>query len=103
MKYQKHVFICTNDKDAPKKCCGSSHGMELVDAFKTRLKELGVASDIRAQRAGCLDVCGQGPAIVVYPEGIFYGNVALADVDEIIDKHLMNNQVVERLQLNFEK
>lgn len=101
MKYQKHVFICTNQKDSPKKCCGEAHGMALVESFKAELKERGLTPDIRAQRTGCLDVCGKGPALVVYPEGIIYGNVQLSDVKEIVESHLVNNTPVERLKLDF--
>ena len=97
MKYQKHVFICTNQKDSPKKCCGEERGMALVDAFKNSLKEKGLNVEIRAQKAGCLDVCGFGPSLVVYPEGTFYGNVQLTDIEEIIESHLVNNTPVERL------
>jgi (2Fe-2S) ferredoxin len=98
MKFKKHVFICTNDKDAPKKCCGSERGMALVDAFKVSLKERGINQpDVRVQRAGCLDQCAFGPAIAIYPEGIFYGNVQPSDVEEIIESHLINNIPVERL------
>jgi (2Fe-2S) ferredoxin len=97
MKYAKHVFVCTNDKEAPKKCCGSERGMVLVEAFKEGLKNRDLSVEIRAQRAGCLDTCGKGPSVVVYPEGVFYGHVSLEDVEEIIEKHLVNNEVVERL------
>lgn len=102
MKYKKHVFICTNDKPEPKKCCGSEKGMELVNAFKTKLKERGLNTEIRAQKAGCLDACAFGPSMVVYPEGIYYGKVQLSDVDEIIEQHLQNDKPVERLQLNYD-
>ena len=100
MKYQKHVFICTNQKDAPKKCCGEVHGTALVEAFKLAMKERELLPTMRAQRTGCLDMCAKGPAIVVYPEGIFYGNVQLSDVEEIVESHLVNNQPVERLRLD---
>lgn len=101
MKYKKHVFICTNQKDAGKKCCGAEHGMALVDAMKGELIKRNLQVEIRAQRAGCLDVCAKGPAMVVYPEGIFYGNVQLEDIAEIVESHLVNNKVVERLNLNL--
>lgn len=99
MKFKKHVFICTNDKDAPKKSCGSVHGNQLVDAFKEQLKEKGLLQEIRAQKSGCLDCCAQGPTMVVYPEGVFYGNVQLADVAEIVQKHLVEEEIVERLRI----
>jgi (2Fe-2S) ferredoxin len=97
MKYTKHVFVCTNDKEAPKKCCGGERGMELVNAFKAGLKERGMDIEIRAQRSGCLDTCALGPSLVVYPEGVFYGKVTLDDVEEIIEKHLVGNELVDRL------
>lgn len=101
MKYRKHVFICTNQKEAPKKSCGEAHGMALVDAFKAALKTRNLHIELRAQRTGCLDVCAFGPSLVVYPEGIFYGNVQLSDVDEIVESHLVNDVPVERLRLAF--
>lgn len=100
MRYKKHVFICTNQKVEGKKCCGGS-GTELVNAFKDRLKELDLNLEIRAQASGCLDACGKGPTLVVYPEGTYYGKVTPEDVEEIIQNHLINNQPVERLALEF--
>lgn len=99
MHFEKHVFICTNDKDAPKKCCGSIHGMELVQAFKDAIQASGEVKKIRIQKAGCLDFCGKGPTMVIYPEGVFYGNVQLSDVEEITNKHLIENEIVSRLQI----
>jgi (2Fe-2S) ferredoxin len=101
MKYQKHIFVCTNQKESPKKCCGAGHGAELVAAFKEAMKEHDLLPAMRAQPTGCLDVCGKGPAVIVYPEGILYGNVQLSDVAEIVQSHLVDNQPVERLKLDF--
>jgi predicted metal-binding protein len=55
MHFEKHVFICTNDKDAPKKCCGSAHGIDLIQAFKDEWAKSGNTSKIRIQKSGCLD------------------------------------------------
>lgn len=101
MKFKKHVFICANQKEAPKKSCGTEHGLALVEAFKQELTKHGLQRDIRAQRAGCLDACAFGPSMVVYPEGTYYGNVQLSDVAEIVESHLVNDQPVERLKLAF--
>lgn len=97
MKFKKHVFVCTNDKDAPKKCCGSERGALIIDAFKEEIKARGLQIEIRAQKAGCLDTCGMGPSVVVYPDGTYYGNVTPADVAEIVESHLVNNVPLERL------
>jgi len=104
MKFEKHVFICTNQrKEGERKSCGEQCGMDLVKAFKKSLKEKGLKEKIRAQRAGCLDACDFGPSMVVYPEGIYYGNVQLSDVEEIVKEHLTANRPVERLLIDFSK
>jgi (2Fe-2S) ferredoxin len=99
MHFEKHVFICANDKDAPKKCCGSAHGMELVDAFRASYAAQGGTAKIRIQKSGCLDFCGKGPTMVVYPEGVFYGNVQVEDVADITKSHLIEDEIVTRLQI----
>jgi len=105
MVYDKHIFICTNQRapEAPRLSCGEAHGMEIVDAFKTKLKEKKIHLKLRAQRAGCLDICDYGQTVAVYPEGVFYVGVELSDVDEIIDEHIINNRVVTRLVLDRSK
>jgi len=101
MIYDKHIFICTNQRPegAPRKSCGEAHGMALVDAFKKKLKEKNLPVKLRAQKTGCLDICDFGPTVVVYPDGIFYVGVEVSDVDEIIEEHIANNRVVDRLRL----
>lgn len=102
MKFRKHVFICTNErKNSARKSCGEAHGMELVHEFKRLIDEKGLKAEIRAQRTGCLDACDFGPSLVVYPDGIFYGSVAIDDVKTIVESHLINNQPVERLVIDF--
>ena len=54
---------------------------------------------MRVNRAGCLDRCEEGPVVVVYPEGTWYTYADLADVDEIVDEHLVHGRVVKRLQI----
>lgn len=101
MIYDKHIFICINQRaaGAPRKSCGEVHGMEIVDAFKKKLKEKNLPLRLRAQKAGCLDICDFGQTVAIYPEGVFYVGVELRDVDEIIEEHIVNNRVVERLRL----
>jgi (2Fe-2S) ferredoxin len=101
MVYNKHIFICVNQRaeGAHRKSCGESHGMEIVDAFKKKIKELDLPIKLRAQKAGCLDICDFGQTIVIYPEGVFYVGVELDDVNEIIHEHILNDRVVERLKL----
>ncbi len=101
MIYDKHIFICTNQRapGASRKSCGETHGMGIVDAFKKKLKDLDLPIKLRAQKSGCLDICDFGQTLVVYPEGVFYVGIELSDVDEIINEHIINNRIVERLRL----
>lgn len=104
MRFKKHVFICTNQRNDPdRKSCGEECGMALVKAFKKAIKDNNLKVEMRAQRTGCLDACDFGPSMVVYPEGIFYGGVQLSDVDEIVNEHLINNRPVQRLITDFTK
>ena len=95
MKYRKHIFICTNDKEG-KPCCGNARGLELVEAFRQELK-LRQVKDVRAQRAGCLDLCAFGPAAMVYPDGTSYGHLTIDDVPRIVNQHIVGNiEVAEK-------
>lgn len=104
MKFEKHIFICTNQRAAgEKKSCGEACGMELVKEFKKQLKEKNLKGRMRAQRAGCLDACETGPSVVVYPEGVYYGGVTPEDVTEIVESHLLNHKPVKRLVVNYDQ
>ena len=52
---------------------------------------------MRVNKAGCLDRCAGGPVAVVYPDATWYTFVDRSDIDEIVESHLKNGQVVERL------
>ena len=67
--------------------------------FKQKLAERGLKATVRANKSGCLDQCEHGPNLVVYPDGAWYGHVTAADVDEIIDSHIIGGRPVERLVL----
>jgi (2Fe-2S) ferredoxin len=101
-RFNKHIFICENKRPDghPRGCCQDKGSAEIRDAFKKRLKELGLNSEFRANSSGCLDACEFGVSVVVYPEQIWYGNVRIEDVEEIIQSHLLNNKPVERLMIS---
>jgi len=99
--YHKHIFVCANQRtNSPRLSCGEQHGLELTAAFKKSIKDKNVNMRVRAQRAGCLGICDFGPTVAVYPEGIFYVNVQLSDVEEIVQSHIIGNKPVERLLLS---
>jgi (2Fe-2S) ferredoxin len=98
-KFEKHIFICTNqrDKDHPRGSCDPTAGGELQKKFKKVLAEHGVRNSVRANKAGCLDQCEHGPTVVVYPDEVWYGNVTDGDVEEIVVSHIVGGKAVERL------
>ena len=57
------------------------------------------AGGVRINTAGCLDRCAEGPVLAVYPESVWYSYIDREDIDEIIDEHLQNGRVVERLRI----
>ena len=71
------------------------------DHMKARVKKLGLNGEgkVRINRSGCLDRCELGPVMVVYPQAVWYTFVDNDDIDEIIESHLLNDKVVERLLL----
>ena len=72
---------------------------KLQKLFKQKLAERGLKGKVRANQSGCLDQCEHGPNIVVYPEAIWYGHVTEADVEEIVESHIVGGKPVERLRL----
>lgn len=98
---EKHVFICTNRREPgnPKGCCAEKGSEEIREVFKKELHERKLKGRIRANAAGCLDQCAKGPAVVVYPEQVWYTVPTVEDAREIIEQHLVGGVPVERLRM----
>ncbi|MCD6041452.1 MAG: (2Fe-2S) ferredoxin protein [Burkholderiales bacterium] len=100
--YSRHVFFCCNQREGNERpCCNNKGASALRDYAKSRVKSLGLAGEgkVRINQAGCLDRCEEGPCIVVYPDAVWYTYVDQADIDEIIEEHLQNGRIVERLRM----
>ena len=100
--YDKHVFFCTNQREDGSACCNNHGAQKARDYMKAKVKELDIPkhqNNIRINTAGCMNRCDKGPVIVIYPEGIWYTYVDESDLDEIIEQHLKNGRVVERLKI----
>jgi (2Fe-2S) ferredoxin len=95
-QFKKHVFICTQGP-----YCGFDGDTEAIcERMKRQVGAHGLNEEIRINRAGCLNQCGHGPMVVVYPEAIWYSHVQAGDVDEIVAEHLIDDRVVERLRFD---
>jgi (2Fe-2S) ferredoxin len=98
--YARHIFFCLNERKNGEECCAQHLAQEGFDRCKQRVKEAGLSGvgKVRVNKAGCLDRCAAGPVAVVYPEGVWYSYVDEQDIDEIVESHLKNGKVVERLR-----
>ncbi|CAM3625211.1 (2Fe-2S) ferredoxin domain-containing protein [Polaromonas hydrogenivorans] len=96
--YERHIFFCLNQRTG-ESCCADQGAQQAFDRCKSLVKAAGLAGPgkVRVNKAGCLDRCAGGPVAVVYPEAVWYSYVDASDIDEIVESHLKNGQVVERL------
>jgi (2Fe-2S) ferredoxin len=101
---QYHVFVCTG------KSCSKVDSEKVKDAFEKELKSRGVLfgkekkgknpqGSIVLTECGSVGFCAIGAAVMVYPDGVWYAQVREDDVPEIVEEHLMNGRVVQRLAL----
>lgn len=97
--FTHHIFVCCNQRSPghARGCCDPAGKEELRSLFKTEVKQRGLGPLVRANSAGCLDQCELGPTVVIYPQGIWYGGVRPEDVPRIIERTVMNGEVLEDL------
>ena len=96
--------MCTNQKQDGKTCCANQGGLPYFDYFKEKLHTLDKSGPgkVRVSKSGCLGRCNLGPCLVIYPEGVWYTYESFADLDKIIEGHLLNNTIVSCLLIDPE-
>lgn len=88
MRYQHHIFVCTNEREEGD-CCAKRGAFVVLKTFKNELRERGLDHDggIMATKAGCFAKCSEGPNVVVYPRGSWHAihnpEEAIALIDEL--------------------
>jgi len=99
-----HIFVCTG------KSCSAADSPQVKETFERELKSLGILfgnqkkgknpkGSVVLTECASVGLCAIGAAVLVYPDGVWYAQVRAQDVAEIIDRHIINGQVVERLAL----
>jgi (2Fe-2S) ferredoxin len=98
---KKHILVCVQSRPPghPRGSCQAQGCGPVYQAFLDAFQARNLWNDYLLTNTGCLGPCSMGPSVLVYPEGVFYGNVTTDDVAEIIESHLLNDKPVTRLEV----
>ncbi len=89
--YRSHILVCGGTG------CTSNHSGDIINEFQRLIGEKGLEHDVNIVRTGCFGLCAVGPVVIIYPEGAFYANVTVEDVQELVDEHIVKGRIVTRL------
>lgn len=87
---EKHILVCNGTG------CTSSKSPQILENFKKLVQEKNL-SNVRVIKTGCFGLCAKGPIVIIRPENTFYAMVKPEDCEEIINSHIIEGKVVERL------
>lgn len=99
--FTHHIFVCCNQRspDNVRGSCNVDGSDALRTALKAELKRCELGPLVRATKSGCLEHCEHGPTIAIYPAGIYYGNVTVADVPRIVSETIIGGRVLPDLEI----
>ena len=103
-KPEKHVFVCTQGRPPghPRSSCADRGCAAVYEEFLWHLQQRNLFGRVQVTATGCMGPCGEGPSVLVYPEGVMYSGVKKEDVAPIFDEHLVGDRPLERLRMNPE-
>ena len=82
------------------KTCLRQGAKASIKALKRTLKEQDLRGAVMVTKVKCLDQCGRGPVMVIYPEGVWYGGVDEECARQIVTEHLEEGRVIEKRVLH---
>jgi (2Fe-2S) ferredoxin len=96
--FRYHVYVCTQEKPEGRPCCSSRGAGAVLDALRAEIGKAGLGDEVQVTTSGSVGLCERGPNLIVYPGGVWYSGVQVADVPEIVREHFANRRPVERLR-----
>ena len=89
--FRSHILVCGGTG------CTSNNSIKIYEALVHRIYKEGLEKEVHVTQTGCFGLCALGPIMIVYPEGAFYSQVKVEDVDEIVNEHIIKGRIVTRL------
>jgi (2Fe-2S) ferredoxin len=89
-QYKRHVFVCTSGKTCP-----LDGSLQVHATLKKGVSAAGMRGAVRVNHAGCMNQCGHGPMVVIYPEDVWYARVDEVAARRIVEEHIIGGVVVE--------
>lgn len=86
-----HLFVCTGPT------CSQQGAEETLQALQKNIEEQNLRKNVRVTLCRCLGQCGNGPNLVIYPEGIWYGHMEEKEVGRLVREHLIEGKILTRL------
>jgi NADH:ubiquinone oxidoreductase subunit F (NADH-binding)/(2Fe-2S) ferredoxin len=94
--YRSHILVCSGT------ACLLKSSAAIHSALVTEIEKRGLSNEIKVVETGCLGISDKGPVMVIYPEGITYCHLKVADIPEIVEEHLLKGRPVQRLMYRDE-
>ncbi|NRA66760.1 MAG: NAD(P)H-dependent oxidoreductase subunit E [Pseudobacteriovorax sp.] len=86
--FKKHVLVCTNHD------CANRGSIGILAKLRRTLKSEKILKDFKITNTSCLGRCGEGPAVAVYPDGIWYRDMTQEDIEDLVHKHLKQDEIL---------
>lgn len=88
---KKELLVCGDTG------CRAANSMPIIDSLKQEIKNAGLEDLVSVSLTGCFGFCAQGPIIKVHPDNVFYVKVQADDARDIVQDHLIEGKLVDRL------